>query len=324
MIYYICTENHGYTIQSFLNTWGEELRSRITLHRYRDLLSMPRLPGGTYIFTDYDRLPLRMRRQAGHIADQLEAQPEKVRVLNHPRRSLLRYPLLKRLKEVGINRFDVHLPNAISEIRKFPVFVRQGSHHGGQMSELFHSRTALEDHLWGQGGAEGGGEAGRGRRRPGAVPPLIIEYCHTADATGVFRKYSVFRVGDRYVPRHLVFSRDWVVSMPDLLDEARIAEELAFLQTHPHESMVRQVFEIADIQYGRVDYAMLDGRMQVWEINSNPIVLLMPEEYKPEHLPHQNWFSPRVIAAFKAIDDRAHAARAVIPINHDLPQRPSR
>jgi hypothetical protein len=29
-------------------------------------------------------------------------------------------------------------------------------------------------------------------------------------------------------------------------------------------------FEAAGLQYGRIDYAMKDGQIQVWEINDNP------------------------------------------------------
>jgi hypothetical protein len=48
-----------------------------------------------------------------------------------------------------------------------------------------------------------------------------------------------------------------------------VAEEWAYLHDNPHERELRQVCELARIDYGRIDYAVVDGRIQVWEINSN-------------------------------------------------------
>ena len=47
------------------------------------------------------------------------------------------------------------------------------------------------------------------------------------------------------------------------------------------------MFQIAGIDYGRIDYSMLDGEPQVWEINTNPTVLKI---------------TPRLTDAFETID----------------------
>jgi hypothetical protein len=54
---------------------------------------------------------------------------------------------------------------------------------------------------------------------------------------------------------------------------ARMAEEeVDYLVTNPHEAQLREIFELAHVEYGRIDYAMKDGRLQTWEINLNPTI----------------------------------------------------
>jgi len=116
--------------------------------------------------------------------------------------------------------------------------------------------------------------ARRARRRyPDA---LLVEFLDTADGDGVYRKYSAFRVGDAIVPRHVLFSRHWVVKHPELLDPAYLAEELRYLEDNPHEAALRRIFDTAGLTWGRVDYSVHDGVVQTWEINTNPL-LVTPE-----------------------------------------------
>ena len=43
-----------------------------------------------------------------------------------------------------------------------------------------------------------------------------------------------------------------------------------FTMSNPHEHELRRIFSTARIEYGRIDYALLGERIQVWEINTNP------------------------------------------------------
>jgi hypothetical protein len=55
--------------------------------------------------------------------------------------------------------------------------------------------------------------------------------------------------------------------------------------TRPHDAGVRRIFEKANIEYGRIDYGVCrDGRIVVWEINTNPMVLMMPCDIAEERL----------------------------------------
>ena len=94
---------------------------------------------------------------------------------------------------------------------------------------------------------------------------LAVEFCDTADARGIYRKYSAYVVGDRVIPRCLEFGRDWMVKHdPGAYNADRIAEEREYVESNPHEARLREVFAAASVRSGRIDYALLDGRLQVW------------------------------------------------------------
>jgi hypothetical protein len=58
------------------------------------------------------------------------------------------------------------------------------------------------------------------------------------------------------------------VEKPQVLEMER-----RYLETNPHEQDLRKIFRLARIDYGRIDYAMLGDRLQVWEINTNPHII---------------------------------------------------
>src|SRR5262249_32517054 len=142
-----------------------------------------------------------------------------------------------------------------------------------------------------------------------ALPPeldrdrvIAVEYCHTADASGVFRKYSALKIGPRMLPRHLLFSRDWVDKTPDLVTEAFVAEEAEFFARDPHAAALARIFALAKIDFGRIDYGVKDGAIQVWEINTNPMITARPEKIAPLRMAGQQWAAEQIGAAFTAVD----------------------
>ena len=58
---------------------------------------------------------------------------------------------------------------------------------------------------------------------------------------------------------------------PELYDE-----EYEFVSTNPFAEALRPVFEIAGVDYGRVDFGLVGGRPQIYEINTNPDIKLRP------------------------------------------------
>jgi hypothetical protein len=290
LIFYLTTRPHAYTIGQFLESWGKALAARIKPIPYEQLTWTGILPGGTYIFSDIERLAPREAELAAQVWEQLAASQPGIRLLNHPTRSMRRYELLRTLHDMGRNDYNVyHLVEGRAP--RLPVFLRCESDHCGARTPLLHTPEELRAATL---------ELDRGGQSREDM--LITEFCDTSDQQGIVRKYSAFAVGERIVPRHLFFSRNWMLKYADLSDEAQLREERDYIEGNPHEALLKELFRLARLDYGRIDYNMLDGRPQVWEINTNPMIISAHSSVIPErHGVHQT-FLRLITAAFEAID----------------------
>ena len=116
--------------------------------------------------------------------------------------------------------------------------------------------------------------------------------------------------------RHILHSKKWVLKKADLVDPPFAEEERIYLTANPHEAELRRVFDLAHIEYGRIDYALLDGVVQVWEINSNPMIAVPPCRTAPDRLLGQGLFARQIRAALEAVGSRRFLAppqRSTVP-----------
>jgi len=289
MIYYLARAEHNYPVGDYLKSWAGPSHPVIKILAYESLPTI--LSRGTYVFSDLERLTSAQSELMAEVRDQLANAGEGVRLLNHPTRSLGRFALLRELHEAGPNRFRAYRASEALDAVRFPVFLRRAGEHDGNVTGLLRDHREIEQAIL--------------RALLSGIElddVLIVEFCDTSGGNKRFRKYSAFRVGDRIIPRHLIFSEKWMLKLPDILDPAAIAEERAYLESNPHERELRDVFDRAHIDYGRIDYGMLEDRLQVWEINTNPIVMLPRDRYQRQHLPAQEFFAERIRSAFQAID----------------------
>ncbi|MGQ0698135.1 MAG: hypothetical protein ACT4PZ_07815 [Panacagrimonas sp.] len=255
-------------------TLGSDFERASLLYCYKDWVALgpeqwARLPKALHVFTDIEFLSGNTASQAAALHAFLS---ERGPVLNHPSRSLKRLPLHRLLYSRGINRFRSF---AVDKFRmeqlKFPVFLRRANDHRGSRSPLLTSADAL------------GKQIDELRRRGRSMNGWIVtEFCETADASGLRHKFAAFCIGEAIVPRHVFFSEQWVIKEAQRVSPALLEQERTYLKTNPHEEALRQVFELAGIQYGRVDYSLVNGRPQVWEINTNPVI------FRPSQ-----WWGPR-------------------------------
>ena len=279
--------------RDFLASYGRALASTLRVVLYEDLLAARRAPAGTWIFTDFDRLTPAERDAAAEIWRRLEASGEPVRLLNHPLRAQRRHALLRGLRAAGLNDFDVYRLDELPAAPRFPVFVRVEDDHQGPRSELCAGRAALD--------AEVARLLASGLSRESL---LVTEYCAEPDAAGVFRKYGAYRVGERVFPNHLLFGREWRVKRrrrgePELGDAA---EERALLDANPHQAQLRRVFEQAGIEYGRADYGLVGGRIQIYEINTNPTLMGASRPADPDGAARKQRFADALVAALRALE----------------------
>ncbi len=262
MIYCLVTEVHAYTWRSFLRTWGSDFAGRMSVVPYGTILGKKRNwdRHGCYLFCDLDRLTLSARETLARLHAELRDLCGAERVLNDPLHSLLRYDLLRTMHAVGINEFAVRRVNAHDVPAKFPLFLRS-RHHQDASPVLITDAAAYRSAV--------------GELQRTGVPLdslLAVDFCDVADRGGVYRKYGAFVVGESIVPRHLFFGRQWVLRQADLEAPELLAEELAYLEANPHREALQRIARIAGVEYGRIDYGVLEGRPQVWEINTNPMI----------------------------------------------------
>lgn len=291
MIYFITKATKTYTLMTFLNTWGKILNPHITLLPVEKLVRQEALFPGTYILTDYDRLNPAQLKAVRNLYAEFKKFPDRYRLINDPELSLDRIPLLNKLFVSGLNPFRCIPSDELPDNLRFPLFIRKGRDHFGKITPLIHDHTNLKDYL-------------ETIRREGYKNSeiLITEFVDTADEQGVYRKYSAFLLGDKVIPRHIFFSKNWMVKGADLVSRNFLDEEINYLKNNPHEKEILRVFQLAGMQYGRIDYSVKDGRLVVWEINPNPMIASSSSLKKPDRKPAHNWFVSRFCQAFIQLD----------------------
>lgn len=265
-IYYFCTRQHAYTMGVLLGYYQHGLGDLVRIIPYELAARLGPLAPGTFIFTDFERLAPAQLQAAVALHERIASLNPGLLLLNDPAIVPRRFDLLKRLEAAGLNHFDVHRLGERKSVRRFPVFVRWESQHEPPLTGLIVGTDALEAAI---------------ARLPGHVrqdPDLmIVEYGAAPSADGRFRKYSAYKVGPTVYPQHCFINENWYIKFPSTrFTEADRAESRAYVDDNPHADQIGHVFALAGIDYGRIDYGIVDGQVQTFEINNNPSVLTRP------------------------------------------------
>jgi hypothetical protein len=303
MIKFLCVKKGP--VSRYLERWGKPLRDELVHQKYDSFFRQHRSflrrslrisyreqrLYSTYIFSDLERLEPEELETLSAIWLQLQGSWPSIRLLNDPSRVLKRLPLLNKLHLEGVNSFDAHpiVPGQIPKPHRFPVFIREADDHCGPTSDLIFSQEELERNIAEMRRA---GEPGKN--------PIVTEWISTKDAHGQYKKYAAFRIGEEIIPAHILASRYWLVkgSRSIVPSEEEAADELRYLQTNPHREELLAIFEMAHVDYGRIDYGFHEGRLQVFEINTNP-VLLKASEPQLVRRKCKQFVAERLLAAFE-------------------------
>jgi hypothetical protein len=258
MIHFFVNQAGSHGIQGYLADRGAALAGTVVPTEYEELSSLKKIRSCGAIFAATDQLGPAEQSAAEEVYTLLAARGN--RVLNEPAGVLNRYALLKLLHDQRVNRFRAVRATERFDDLTYPVFVREEHRHTGTVSPLLADAFAVERAL--------ATLALQGRPRDQL---LVVEFCDTRGPDGLYRKYSAFRVDGRILPRHVHVSARWVSkSGTSLVNPDTIREEARYFDGNPHEAWLRHIFELARIEYGRIDYGVANGDLQVWEINTNP------------------------------------------------------
>jgi hypothetical protein len=314
MIHFLVTETGSFSIRRYLLEEGAALAERMRVVSYEELPHMRRLPLGTWVFTELDQLDAAQLELALFTSDRLRAESAGVRLMNDPRHVRLRFDLLCAARRAGVNEHaawpaaDVLLgggaharvragsePVSAASLR-YPVFVRYANKHNGSLTALLESPRDLDDAL--------ASLAAEGVRRREL---LVVEFCDTRDEHGVYRKYSAYNVGGRILPRALESGRDWMVKHRGrIFERSRADEELAYFDTNPHAEWIREMFRLGGVDYGRIDYGVLDGTPRLWEINTNPTIARGPNRDRvrpPDEAAYREMIAPMRVVFYERFQE---------------------
>ena len=296
MIYYFVTERHATSMRQFLERWGGAIVGRLAIVTY-DLLLAGRVEipeqGGTYIFTNLGTLksmPADAQSAIQALHDRLVENNGAARVLNNPARALLRYDLLRHLHERGINAFNAYRTDGPLQGLRYPCFIRH------ERASHYDEPALARDPQ--QYGALLNGITWQHGTRAGFI---TVEFCDTVGPDGLYRKYGAFVIGEQIVPRHIHIGPSWHLRVAALSDPPQLEEEEAYVAANPHKHMLLECARAAGISYGRFDYGLLDGRPQIWEVNTNA-AFFGREMSIPQRWPALERFAAKYAAAMQALD----------------------
>jgi len=274
MIFYVAPRSAAWTVHEYLSRWGKEVAGRLAVVHYEDFLERRSFERGTWVLSALCSLTDETRARLASVHGRLAGR-EGLRFLNHPTRTLRRYGLLEELWRRGWNEFRAVRATEDFAGLRYPVFLRSERHHDGALSPVLESPRAVEAAI--------GRALVRGRPLHDL---LVVELCDTSDAEGCYRKYTAYIVGDRVLSRNVEKGHDWVVKHSSTeFTRALVEEERQYGLDNPHKKDLERIFAIAGAQYGRIDYAVKDGRIQTWEINLHPTIGRGPGERKRQIVP---------------------------------------
>ena len=308
MIHFVVPEAHDRLIREYLELWGQDVASRFEVVHAETLPTRRAFQRGTYVLAALDQYSSGMSALIASIHRQLSDQ-DGIRILNHPSHTLQRFELLDTLHRAGRNDFRAVRVTDDWRALRFPLFVRDSGTHDGALSPLLRSSVDVERAI--------GRALVQGRQLDRL---MVVEFCDTADSSGNYRKYSAFVIGRQIIPRYLSVSREWMLKFQGSEFTRRMAEEERdYVVTNPHETELRDIFALAHVDYGRIDYAMKDGRLQTWEINLNPTIGRglrassgkIPPELEAIRKPTKEFFYRRFREAWEDVDLPARDAGTI-------------
>lgn len=220
---------------------------------HSDILNERIRATGKILLSGIEALPL---SEQDAICHALRTSREVTRICNQPSAVPRRYAHLHALRSAGFNEIRVWFGRDVLEADAFPVALRHVV-TGSMLSPIIVSREGLMNAC--------------GRLACDLEQVLGVQLCLHQGPDDLYRKYSCFVVGNITIPAHLHLGQHWIVRGRNRVrtSEAK-AEEVAYLDADPHREELCQAAALCGVDFARVDYGILGGRVQVFEFNMTP------------------------------------------------------
>jgi len=261
-VFYFTTLRHRYTLKRWFDPAPSAEDPEVVQVTYDDLSRFDgaRLPLGSYVFTDLDRLPSKKMRQSVALARRVQEAGGRRCVANWPNLVRNRFELLTLLRRTGINDYGCSRFDAHEKISRYPVFLRILGEHKGPASDLLHDGREL-------------GQAIQKLLDDGARREdiLIVEFQETDRFRDHFLTYGAYCAFGKVFPVDVAAAASWVAkyNVRSYSDDI-LRFESEWIRLNPHAAAIAQAFRVARIDWGRMDFSVYKGRIQVFEINTNP------------------------------------------------------
>lgn len=231
---------------------------------YASLFKLRRFPTGAYIFTDRERLDVWQQQAASIIYHHLAQYPEYYGVYNNPAKILSKLGTLRLLYTENINPFNCYSVIEKSKPKQFPVFLKTEYEHKSPLSKLLNNQQELDSAI--------------SAIEQTHIPLdgiIITEYCSAPYRGEVFRRLSSYIVGDHVSFAGTVHEKSWCVKYgaPALVGDAEYLEEQDMIKKNYYREEIQKIAHLLNIEYGRVDFNVVNGNMAVYEINTNPNIV---------------------------------------------------
>jgi hypothetical protein len=188
------------------------------------------------------------------------AEAQGARVLNHPARAPERVALLRRLRQAELSPIGVWRLEDGERPTAWPVFIRCEDGAAGADTGLLEGPEAFETAL-----------ADLVRQGKSLKRRIAVQFAAEPDSDGYYRKYGAFVVGKRIIPQHILRNTHWMIKSNKAAKSTAFAEEeFAFVAENPHSGELLKLAAAAGIDFARIDYGILQGRIVVYEMNTNP------------------------------------------------------
>lgn len=265
MLYYVCARSNAQTLGPLLLYFQPDLLRFVRIVPSDSVEVLEEIDTGLVIWTDFDLFTPYETAGTLDVCRRLSTRPT-VSQLNNPEASLQRFDLLRALHAKGVNTFNVFRVTEAAAVKRHPVFIRRESGTTKRPPQLLFNLDQLTSAI------------ARIVSTPAEGADLVvIELGNAPDRDGYFKKYGVYRVGERIYPQHVVLAQNWFAKFPRYRgNTAQKHAQNDYFNGSPDVDALMQLFALAHIEYGRMDYCIVDGRIEVFEINTNPAVINNP------------------------------------------------